>query len=245
MDVPKIYYTDSLVQAFERSLRDAFNPRYVRLSRRSSKAVGRFNVVLEVGDREFKAADADEAQNVIAICHTRVPQELFWLAFKANFEFWESGGKQSGGKHYLEHISLSVLQKAPTGDLVRMFRADWDSRAASDSASTHAQPHWHFAMEEDDFLAVFDSGGPQDVDFTDLIEFDPTTPFASQLVDFKGFHFAMSPLWHEGEASCHRQVFESEDVLTSWFSNLSRYIAEQLLYVSEKVGASPSVSDFR
>lgn len=237
MDAPKIYYSNPLVQSFERSLREAFNPRYVQLSRRPSKAVGRFNVVLESGDREFKASDADGSLNVIEIRHEGVPEDIFWMAFKANFDLWERG------EHFLEHISVSVLQQVETGDLVRMFRAEWDSRAASDSLAKHAQPHWHFAMEEDDFRAVF----PATEDSTDAdqpFDFSTTKPPALQLLDFSGFHFAMSPLWYPNIPSCHRHAFQSSEELTSWFSNLSNYIAGQLTYICEKAGGPSKVQEF-
>jgi hypothetical protein len=230
---PKIYYSEKLLQAFERSLREAFKPTCVQLNRRPSKAVGRFNVVLATGDREFKAEDAEGSQNIIALRHNGVPRETFWMAFKASFELWEQG------EHFLEHISVSVFQQAQSGDLVRMFRAEWDSRAASDSASQHAQPHWHFAMEEDDFRAVFpapDEPAKEGVSF----ELTATKP-ASQLIDFSGFHFAMSPLW----GSSHRQVFQSVEDVAGWFSNLSVYIAEQLTYVGEKAGSQVAVTEFR
>jgi hypothetical protein len=237
---PKIYYSERLLQAFERSLREAFDPRYVQLSRRPSKAVGRFNVVLAAGDREFKAADAEDAQNVIEIRHMGVPRQIFWIAFKANFDLWERG------EHFLEHISVSVFQQQlESGDLVRMFRAEWDSRAASDAASKHAQPHWHFAMEEDDFRAVFPLEQQGSREPENSFEFAAATRPTSQLVDFSGFHFAMSPLWYPNAPSCHRQVFQTGEELNSWFSSLSSYIAEQLSYVGEKVGPGPTGSEFR
>jgi hypothetical protein len=233
--VPKIYYNEKLLQAIENSIAEAFNPRYVRLSRKSSKVVGRFNSVLQQGDREFRASDAEGPQNVIEIRLEGVSEEVFWLAFKANFDLWEKGA------HFLEHISLSVFQQSEAGDLVRMFRAEWDSRAASDSASKHAQPHWHFAMEEDDFRAVFPIA--EEGSSMPLGSFDSKP--ASQLVDFSTFHFAMSPLWFSGTPACHRQQFQSEEELKNWFSNLSVYIAEQLTYVSQKAGAGSTATEFR
>jgi hypothetical protein len=235
---PKIYYTEKLLQSFERSLRNAFSPRHVQLTRRPSRATGRFNVVLAVGDREFKAADAEDPQNVIEIRHEGAPPEVFWMAFKANFDLWEHG------EHFLEHISVSVFQQLESGDLVRMFRAEWDSRAASDSASTHAQPHWHFAMEEDDFRAIF-LLEQQDSVVSESLEFSSATRPALLLVDFSGFHFAMSPLWRPDASSCHRQIFRSAEELNSWFSELSKYIAEQLSYLGEKVCVRATVSEFR
>ena len=43
------------------------------------------------GTREFQAADAEGAQNLIEIRGGSVPQETFWVAFKANFDL--SGGR--------------------------------------------------------------------------------------------------------------------------------------------------------
>jgi hypothetical protein len=232
---PRIYYSEKLIQSFERSLREAYSPLYVQLSRRPSKATGRFNVVMASGTREFKAADAEGAQELIEIRGDSVPQETFWVAFKATFDLWERG------EHLLEHLSVSVFQQIETGDLIRMFRAEWDSRAASDSSSGHAQPHWHFAMEADDFRAVLGSVEPLVSGQQNTLEFAADMKADLGLLDFSGFHFAMSPLWYGDAPSCHRQIFQSDEELSSWFHNLSTYIAEQLAYVSEKVGARPGV----
>lgn len=240
MSESRIYYSEALVQSFENSLRKAYSPPFVQLSRRPSKGIGRFNVVIASGTTEFQAANAESAQKLIGICGDRFPPEIFWVAFKANFELWE------GGKHFLEHISVSVFQRIEAGDLIRMFRAEWDSRAAGDSSFDHAQPHWHFAMEVDDFRAVLRSEEPLVFGQRNTLEFgaDMLTPMG--LVDFSGFHFAMSPLWHKGAPACYRQIIQSDEELCSWFDNLSTYIAEQLAYVSKKMGVGPSiVRDFR
>src|ERR1700735_1134649 len=114
MSEARIYYDEKLIQSLERSLREAYLPFFVRLSRRPSKATGRFNVVIASGTREFRSADSEGSQKLIEI-GGRVPPDTFWLAFKANFEFWKQG------EHLLEHISVSVFQQIEGGDLIRMF----------------------------------------------------------------------------------------------------------------------------
>lgn len=240
MPEARIYYTESLIQSFERSLRDAYSPPHVQLTRKTSRDTGRFNVVMASGTREFQAADADGAQRLVEIRGSRIPEETFWVAFKADFDLWE------GGQHLLEHISVTVFQQIETGDLIRMFRAEWDSRGAAESSSGHAQPHWHFVMEADDFRTLLESEEPPASGQQDTLEFTADIQTSLGVVDFSGFHFAMSPLWYQDVPSCHRQIFQSGDELGSWFHNLSTYIAEQLGYVSEKVGARPDVvRDFK
>jgi hypothetical protein len=236
----RIYYSEKLIQSFERSLREAYSPRYVQLSRKPSKVTGRFSVVIAGGTREFLAADTDGAQKLVEIHGGRVPEETFWVAFKANFDLWE------GGRHLLEDLSVSVFQQIKTGDLIKMFRAEWDSRTAADSSNRHAQPHWHFVMEAEDFRNVLGSEEPLVSGQQNTLEFAAHMQTDLGVVDFSGFHFAMSPLWYRDVPSCHRQIFQSGEELSSWFRNLSTYIAEQLAYVSEKMGAHPGVvRDFR
>jgi hypothetical protein len=231
----RIYYDEKLIQSFERSLLEAYSPSFVRLNRRPSKASGRFNVEIASGTREFPPADAEGSQKLIEIGGD-VPPETFWLAFKSNFEFWKQG------EHLLEHISVSVFQQIDGGDLIRMFRAEWDSRAAADPRSGHAQPHWHFAMEADDFRAVLGAEEPRISGTQDTLEFAAQEKTELRHVDFSNFHFAMSPLWQRNSAPpCHRQIFQSGEELSLWFHNLSKYIAEQLAYVSKKMGVRPGV----
>lgn len=237
MSEARIYYDEKLIQSFERALRTAYSLPYVQLTRRSSKATGRFNVVITSGPRQFQAADAEDVQNLVEVCGDGIPLETFWVAFKANFDLWEHG------QHLLEHISVSFFQQIATGDLISMFRAEWDSRAATDSTHSHAQPHWHFAMGADEFRAILGSAEPLQ---ERTVEFAAGMQTDLGLVDFSGFHFAMSPLWYGDVPSSHRQIFQSSEELGSWFHNLSTYIAEQLAYVSEKTGTRPGVvSDFR
>jgi hypothetical protein len=231
----RIYYSEKLIQSFERALRTAYSLPYVQLSRRPSKATGRFNVVIGSESREFRGTGEEAGQKIVEIRGDDVPRETFWLAFKAQFDLWEQG------EHFVEHISISVFQQIATGDLIRMFRAEWDGRPATDSSSGHAQPHWHFAMGADDFRAVLGAEEPLVSGEENALEFAGGMQTDSGLVDFSGFHFAMSPLWYRGVAACHRQIFESGEELGSWFQNLSTYIAQQLGYVSDKAGVRPGV----
>lgn len=236
MSEARIFYDEKLIQSFERALQAAYSPPYVQLTRRPSKTTGRFNVVIIAGtSRQFQAADAEEIQNLVEVRGNGIPGEKFWVGFKANFDIWE------GGVHLLEHISVSLFQQSTMGELATMFRAEWDNRAASDSTSSHAQPHWHFTMGDKEFqMASAESLQERTVDFATNMQTN------LGLVDFSGFHFAMSPLWYRGVPSCHRQVFQSSEEVGFWFENLSTYIAQQLAYISQKTGMGAGVvSDFR
>ena len=227
----EIYYDEKLIQSFERALRDAYAPSpYVQLTRRPSKATGRFNVVIISGAaRQFQAADAVDVQNLVEIRGDGIPGETFWVGFKANFDLWERG------VHVLEHISVSLFQQSRMGELVTMFRAEWDSRAAADATSSHAQPHWHFTMGADELQ----TGSAKPPLQEEIIAFTAAMQEDLGFVDFSGFHFAMSPLWYRDVPFCHRQVFQSTEEVGSWFHNLSTYIAQQLSYVCGKTGAAP------
>ena len=68
-----------------------------------------------------------------------------------------------------------------------MFRAEWDGRAAADSSSGHAQPHWHFAMEADDFRAVLGSEEPRVSGQQNTLEFGADMQTDLRHVDWSGF----------------------------------------------------------
>jgi hypothetical protein len=230
-EAARILYNESLVQSWESSLGSAFARPHIRLTRRSSRAVGRFNVVVDTGDRSFQAVDADESLPVVALRTVDVPAQMFWFAFKASFDLWDQG------RHLLEHASVALFQNLSVGELIPMFRAEWDSRAAGDSSSNHAQPHWHFVQGGAQIRAMF---GRLETSGSERSTFDVETARlnlsdgVTELIDFSGFHFAMSPLWTSGAPGSHKQVFQSDVSLNAWFRNLTLYIADQLSYVSKR-----------
>ena len=242
MAEPRIYYSERLVQSWERSLTAAFSQPYVRLTRRASRQTGRFFLTLTPGDRSFRNPDDDFPQYVAEVRTPNVLGEMFWFAVKLNFDLWAV--RSSGREHTLMHASIVLFQQLRQEEMVPIFRAEWDSRASADPASRHAQPHWHFVQP----AAIYSKLSARESPFSPELVEPPTrsmrdVPTAidrpGDLVDVSNFHFAMSPLWGSGPAPYHKQIFNTEVELGAWFGNLTTYIAEQLAYVSEKVGATP------
>jgi hypothetical protein len=235
----RIYYSEALVRSLEGAVRAAYSSPHAQLSRLPPKGnIGRFNVELAHGQRIFRAADASSDQWLIEIGGDGIPLSMFHLAFKASFDIWQPGRRS---RHILEHISLSVFQKLETNDLIRMFRAEWDGRETAGRSKGHAQPHWHFAMEADDFRAAM---GDEHRNAGQSLDFG-TTLQQESLVDFTKFHFAMSAPWQSNAPRCHCQVVRSDAEIVAWLRNLSQYIVEQLAYISGKLGISEGrVRDF-
>lgn len=233
----RILYSEPLIQGFERAMRTSYDPEYLQLTRKPLRCRGRFNVVISGGPRQFHAGDTEAAHDVVEIRREGIPRGTFWVGFKAAFDIWE------GYSSLLEHVSVTLCQSIPTGELLGMFRAEWDSRGATDSTSNHAQPHWHITLGPDAFRVLRE---PPDSGSRAPVEFSPENVSDGLGIDISSFHFAMSPLWSRGVTAPHRQRFETTEELGAWFNSLSTYIAEQLAYVTKKTGiAQGAIVDFR
>lgn len=235
----RIPYTEGLIQSCEKSLKAAFAQPTLRLSRRPAKQAGDFTVEIDDPQR-FATADVDSAKQPVAdVLTPSVWPGSYYFAFKANFVLWAPAASKARA-HILDHASITVFQELAAGELGPCFRADWDPRAVMDSASDHAQPHWHFVQRPDRLEGIVRT----------LIA--PTGEFSAEvnaqiftgLPDLDRFHFAMSPLWDPKKNPSQKISFDSSD-FEKWFDKLAQYIATQLAYICTKSrSTTATVKDF-
>jgi hypothetical protein len=215
-----ILYSNGLIDRIENRLRKSFDQPFLHLNRRSSRNA-----------RDFHVAILEDFINVSPIANGRFALEIltkgitpgeFYFGFVALFRPISAASDISG--HELQHISLNILQKYPEGGLYPAFRAEWDELVVADPSSTHAQPHWHFALSPSVIESVVCTllGTSED--------FDPESMF-KRTVSLEGTHFAMSTLWDPEDENCHKQKFASVEEFAPWFDNLTDYVAGQLIYI--------------
>ena len=221
-----ILYDNSLIDAFEKSLRSAFN-RPVRLTRKGRKTTGAFRSELVDGD-EF--AETNGGSDLIVVREIRTTENEpsgFYFAFVATFEWG------TFNKYALQHSSLQVFHDL--GRLVPLFRAEWSQEGTLDKKSTHAQPHWHFAQSPERIADIVRSKfSPPNLSNEFIPE--PERLFA-RFADSGDFHFAMSSLWAKDKPCAHKEDFESDN-FPIWFDNLTKYVAAQIAYIA---GKAPSM----
>ncbi len=121
-----IGYSNSLINFLESSLATAFNQPSVQLTRKSRKAGASFQVRMIGGDRDALIDDSID-QSVTQICLGGGVSTSFYLGFVAVFEV-------AVESHALRHSSISVFHDIG-GELMPLFRADWDELAAADKTS--------------------------------------------------------------------------------------------------------------
>ena len=133
-----VEYSEALVKFLERSMTSSFHPQYLQLTRKRGNSRDDFYV--QVTDSAAIAyRDDGSPQHVVQIRTSDASSTSFYLGFVALFRL-----TSSTHKHSLQHASLSVFHDI--GDIVPLFRAEWDESAALSSTSKHAQPHWHFVQ---------------------------------------------------------------------------------------------------
>ena len=226
-----IPYSETLLQSLEKSLRTSFNQPYLRLTRRPTKRGTTFRVSLEQAERTIETDDGGE-QNVLAIVLSNGQPSTFYFTFAAKFEI-------KADRHTLQHASLSVFHNVYAGEITPLFRAEWDQAAASDAASFHAQPHWHFVQRPERIEGIVRSLLTPSEEFVP----QPESDIFSGLVDCGKIHFAMTSLWDRKEHSSHKQVFEAAD-FPKWFANLMRYLADQIAYAVSKAPSNVATNNF-
>jgi len=215
-----VLYSGRLVQSLEKSLRSAFNQPFLRLTRQSQK-LGDFYVQMDDGTRTAQMDDSPN-QMLVDIRTTDRKLSTFYVGFVALFVFAPTR------KYSLQHASLSVFHDI-VGELMPLFRADWDQLAALSENSTHAQPHWHFVQRPERIEGIVRTlmRSP-----SDTAEFAPEhkSGLFSGLVDCGKFHFAMTSLWEKDSVPPPKRLFDSDD-FPGWFSGLTSYIADQIAYL--------------
>src|SRR5258708_3201972 len=150
-----IPYHSDLIISLEKSLQSAFNWPYLRLTRRPRATVTNFSVV-QIED----AGKIVQGQHGVAILDADGKATSFYFGFVANFGEIESQQNKKGQVRpwkigpVLLNASLSVFHDIYAGELLPLFRAEWDWHAASDEGSKHAQPHWHFVQRPEEIERI-------------------------------------------------------------------------------------------
>jgi hypothetical protein len=232
--------SERLIQHFEKSLATSFRQPFLRLTRPSSKRLPEFYVRLgedSRGSRPTMAHEDDGSEaTVMEIMLPNDRHSTFWFGFVAAFR------QEQSEKHSLQHASLPVFHEI-TGELVPLFRAEWDHLAASSENSAHAQPHWHFVQRPERIERVVLSLMKSSTGTVQ--EFAPTedSEFFRGLVDCGRFHFAMTSMWEKSDEPAYRKrLFETEDFL-HWFDSLTEYIAGQIAYLASLMPAGFGATD--
>lgn len=181
----------------------------------------KFQISLASWDKTAQADDGRE-HCVMGILAADGEPTPFYFGFVANFEI-------ETRLHILQHASLTVFHDVYAGELSSFFRAEWDWKAASDTTSRHAQPHWHFVQRPERIEGIVRTfvSPPR--------EFEPggrSNLFAG-LADHSRFHFAMTSLWDKSRMPCHKQLFDPPD-FPEWFRSLTTYVAGQIEYLLSK-----------
>ena len=117
-----ITYSNNLITQIEKSLQERFNQPSLRIGRKTERDKASFTVsvlqdyinVVPIGNDRFG----------LEIMTAGIPPDTFFFGFVARFRVGPKEGRAYN--HELDHISLSVLQKYPTGDIYSLFRAEWD-----------------------------------------------------------------------------------------------------------------------
>lgn len=223
MAAKRVQYSPALVRSMEHSIRTAFNQPSIGLTKKPNMS-GPFHIQLEYGDRVAITNDGTP-QDVIEILVRDSQRTLrrtgFYAGFVGRFNHME------GREYRLDHASLSVFYNV-AGDLLPLFRAEWDELAAQ-GQSRDAQPHWHFVQSpkriEDIVRTLTAAPGEPG-------EFNPTGCFPD-LADCGKMHFAMASLSDDN----FRYLFDSGE-FQQWFSGLTRYVGSQVGYLVETLPAS-------
>lgn len=216
-----VRYDKSLIRSMESSLRKSFN-QHLALTKKPTRTQkgqqGPFTIRM-VNEEKSAYTDDGLVQRVLSI-YSKGQLTDFYFGFVAAFGLAESEND------ILLQASLSVFYDIYGGELTPLFRAEWDYEAATDSKSTHAQPHWHFVQSPARIEGILRTVNP-------LADFSPKADgLFGRLVDYGKFHFAMHALW-EAEEPSHMQVFEAKD-FENWFRGLADYVAEQIAYLLSK-----------
>ena len=223
-----IQYSNNLIQDLERSLASAFHQRFLRLTRPPvdrKRRPSEFHIRLDVDSRGSPVTtahedDGSEPMVMEIILPDGHRHSTFWFPFVAAFR------QEKSEDHSLQHASLLVFHNI-AGELVPLFRAEWDQLAASCTTSTHAQPHWHFVQRpariESVVLKLMESSAVRD--------FVPEETSLPGLLDCGRFHFAMTSLWEENAESPYTKRTFDTDNFPRWFENLTNYIAQQVDYL--------------
>lgn len=231
-----VKYTPELVKRLQRILRSSFRQPSFVLATPTKRGTG-FHVTLAGSSRTAHMDDGPEQEVAEIIVNER--HSNFWFSFDAAFVT-----VAVVDQFELFHVALGVFHDI-AGDLVPLFRADWDKNDAT-GQSKHAQPHWHFVQRPARIEGLVRDLWPSTTETPREFIPELRSELFAGLVDCGMFHFAMTSLWEKTEDPPYmKRLFGSED-FPEWFDNLTKYIAGEiaLLVKHMPVGDAPAVEEF-
>jgi hypothetical protein len=219
------------------SLRYAFNQHNLTLAPPTNLGSG-FHVKLVGNSSKSAHMDNGPEQEVVEIIVSQ-RHSNFWFSLDAAF-----ATVAMIGQYELQHIAVGVFHDI-AGELVPLFRADWDKLDAL-GKSGHAQPHWHFVQRPARIEGIVRTLEYSTTETVREFSLEPQAELFGRLVDYGMFHFAMTSLWEKEENPPYmKRVFDS-DTFPKWFDKLAKYIAGQigLLVKHTPIGDAPVVKEF-
>jgi hypothetical protein len=219
-----ILYHYTLITAFEKSLTSSFN-RPILLNKKPDRPIGEF-AISPVNADKYAFTNEGTERPVCEVRNNNDEPTGFFFTFVATFK------QKTLSQYTLQHASLQVFHEI--GDLLPLFRAEWDQQATLDTASEHAQPHWHFVQQPNRIEEIVRSMMSTSTEFP----YERGELFAGY-ADCGKFHFAMSSLWEKDKPNAYKQDFESAN-FSLWFDNLTKYVAAQIAYVIMKAPPIPT-----
>jgi hypothetical protein len=221
-----VFYSEPLVRQLEQSLRVGFKQPYMQLTRSGASALaGDVRITLAPGQSNQRLVSGEGTspeQLVMEIVTESNRRSGFWFGFVAVFQL--AGSR----KHILQHVSILVFHDI-AGELLSLFRAEWDQLDVANPTSKHAQPHWHFTQSPARIESVIRA-------LTATSEIEHFVPEAGSdlftgLADPARFHFAMTSLWEEGKKAPYQKCQFNSEQFPKWFKNLTEHIADQISYL--------------
>lgn len=232
-----VQYSQALIQKLEESLRTAFHQPLLRLTR-PRKEGSEARVTLAEGPRTAHTDDGPELM-VVEILTGDHRTSTFWFGFVAVFALAEIG------RYALQHVSLIIFHDIG-GELVPLFRAEWDQIDASNEKSHHAQPHWHFIQNPERIESLVRTLTRPATNAVGEFSPESESELFAGLADCGKFHFAMTSLWEKNEMPPYKKRLFNSDDFPKWFKSLTTYIAGQIAYLVSHMpsAATPAARAF-
>lgn len=148
---------------------------------------------------------------------------LFWLGGALIFE-------RKLGNYRLKSISLVIFKGDAFDDRkTALFRAEWDD---PDSATIHAQPHWHVYPRpiESKVNVMEDANLTREVELLDFGT-DQASPEDPRWKTASNFHYAMSARWAPDGVGHHRANLSEIKEIVRWIKSCIGYSRDQLRWL--------------
>jgi hypothetical protein len=236
-----IQYSQRLRQHLEKSLQSAFRQPFLRLKGPPGKKAVEFHIRLDEdlrGGRSTAREDDGSEPIVMEIITPAGAHSTFWFTFVAAFR------QERSVTASLQHASLLIFHEI-AGDLVPLFRAEWDQVAAVCAESRHAQPHWHFVQRPARIERLVKSFMASSAEVVREFAPEKESDLFAETADCSRFHFAMTSLWEEKAIPPYLKRTFDTDEFPKWFANLTQYIAEQVAYTVSHMPGGGLVTEFR